>query len=177
LRQENSTVTEPTPKSPRESEVVMTQMVLPPDTNALSSAFGGRLMERIDIAAAIAAQRHCRSTVVTASMDEVHFHGAIPLGATATLRARVLATFRTSLEVGVVVTAENPFTGEKALTTTALLTFVALHKDGSRTLVPPLLVETAEEKRTLEEARARREARLAHKGQHAPWQRVFDAPR
>ena len=160
------------PKSPRESEVVMTQMVLPPDTNALQSAFGGRVMEWIDIAAAIAAQRHCRSTVVTASIDEVHFHAPIQLGWTALLKARVLAAFGSSLEIGVSVTAENPFSGDRRLTTTALLTFVALGQDGKRGRVPPLLLESEEEQRAFEAAKERRAVRLEHKkstGSSAAW--------
>lgn len=160
------------PKSPRDSEVIMTQMVLPPDTNALQSAFGGRVMEWIDIAAAIAAQRHCRSTVVTASMDEVHFHAPIQLGWTALLKARVLAAFSSSLEIGVSVMAENPFNGERRLTTTALLTFVALGQDGKRGRVPPLLLESDEEKQAFEEATERRAVRLEHRkstGSSAAW--------
>jgi acyl-CoA hydrolase len=152
----------------------MTQMVLPPDTNALQSAFGGRVMEWIDIAAGIAAQRHCRSPVVTASMDEVSFHAPIQLGWTAALKARVLAAFNSSLEVGVTVTAENPFSGESQITTTALLTMVALKQDGTRGVVPPLLLETEAERLTFAEAQARRAERLARRHeQTAAWQRVF----
>src|SRR6266849_6095665 len=113
------------PKSPRDSEAVMTQMILPPDANPLNAAFGGKVMEWIDICGGIAAARHCRQVVVTASMDELHFHAPIRVGWIVNLRARVLAAFRTSMEVGVMVNAENPFTGESSLTTSALLTFVA----------------------------------------------------
>ncbi|MCI0572455.1 MAG: acyl-CoA thioesterase [Myxococcaceae bacterium] len=161
------------PKPPRESEVVMTQMILPPDTNIFNSAFGGRVMEWIDIAGAISAQRHCRRPVVTASMDELHFHASVQVGWNVTLRARVLAAFRTSLEVGVKVTAENPFSGERHLTTSALMTFVALSGDRTRAVVPPLLLETEAEKRTFEEAKARRAERLARKDKLGDWQRVF----
>ena len=133
-------------------------------------------MEWIDIAAAIAAQRHCRTPVVTASMDEVHFHAPIQLGWTAALKARVLAAFNSSIEVGVTVTAENPFSGESFLTTTALLTFVALNPDGSRGKVPPLLLETEEERTTFAEAQARRASRLSRKDQGGAWQRVLQSP-
>jgi acyl-CoA hydrolase len=162
-----------TPKSPRDSEVVMTQMILPPDANPLNAAFGGKVMEWIDIAGGIAAQRHCRQVVVTASMDELHFHHAIRVGWIVTLRARLLAAFRTSMEVGVTVTAENALTGEKKLATSALLTFVALAQDGTKTEVPPLLLETAQEKAAAADAQKRREARLGHKGDEHQWRALL----
>src|SRR5712664_2873037 len=79
-------MTELAPKSPRDSEVVMTQMMLPPDANPLNAAFGGKVMEWIDICGGIAAQRHCRKVVVTASMDALHFHAPIRVGWIVTLR-------------------------------------------------------------------------------------------
>ncbi len=161
------------PKSPRESEVVMTQMILPPDANPLNAAFGGKVMEWIDICGGISAQRHCRQVVVTASMDDLHFHGPIRIGWIVTLRSRVLATFRTSMEVGVVVSAENPFSGETSLTTSALLTFVAFGLDGRKTRVPPLLLESEEERLAFQEAHARRTERLARKNQTEGWRRLF----
>src|SRR6516225_584444 len=130
------------PKSPRESEAVMTQMILPSDANPLNAAFGGKVMEWIDICGGIAAQRHCRQVVVTASMDDLHFHAPIRVGWIVTLRARVLAAFHTSMEVGVMVTGENPLTGEYHLTTSALLTFVALDRNGNKVRVPPLMMES-----------------------------------
>jgi acyl-CoA hydrolase len=119
------------PKSPAESVVEMAQLLLPGDANSLGAAFGGTVIGWIDICAAIAAQRHCRQIVVTASMDDLHFHAPIKVGWTAILKARVLAAFSSSMEVGVTVHSENPLTGERALTTSALLTFVAL--DSTRT--------------------------------------------
>ncbi|HEX4802661.1 MAG TPA: acyl-CoA thioesterase [Myxococcaceae bacterium] len=161
------------PKSPRESEVVMTQMILPPDANPLNAAFGGKVMEWIDVCGGIAAQRHCRQVVVTASMDDLHFHGPIMMGWIVTLRSRVLAVFNTSMEVGVVVTAENPFSGESSLTTSALLTFVAKGLDGRKVRVPPLLLESEPERRAFQAAHARREARLARKNQPEGWRGLF----
>ncbi len=161
------------PKSPRESEVVMTQMILPPDANPLNAAFGGKVMEWIDVCGGIAAQRHCRQVVVTASMDDLHFHAPIMVGWIVTLRARVLAVFNTSMEVGVVVTAENPFSGESSLTTSALLTFVAKGLDGRKVRVRPLLLESEIERRAFQEAHARREARLARKSQPEGWRDLF----
>lgn len=165
--------TQPAPKPPRESEVVMTQRILPTDTNPLNSAFGGRIMEWIDICGGISAQRHCREVVVTASMDELHFHASIRVGWIVTLRARVLAAFHTSMELGVVVHAENPLTGESRLTTSALLTFVALSRDGSKVPVPPLLLETDADRQAFEEAQMRRDQRLARRDEAPRWRRVF----
>ena len=163
------------PKSPSESVAVMTQMILPSDANPLNAAFGGRVLEWIDICGAIAAGRHCRHAVVTASMDDLHFHASIRVGWVVTLRARVLATFRSSMEVGIRVSAENPLTGEHHLTTTALVTFVALNPDGSRAEVPPLRLDTDDERAAFEAAHARRRERLERKGSVLGWQRLLDA--
>lgn len=159
-------------KAARDTLVEMTQMILPSDANPLNAAFGGRIMEWIDICGGIAAQRHCRQTVVTASMDELHFHAPIRVGWIVTLRARVLAAFHTSMEVGVTVHSENPLTGEKAITTSALLTFVALARDGSKVRVPPLLLETEEEKKASASAHERRQERLSRKDVGADWQQL-----
>lgn len=167
-------MSQPAPKSPRDSEVVMTQMILPPDANNLDAAFGGKVMQWIDICAAIAAQRHCRQVVVTASMDDLHFHAPIKVGWTATLHGRVLATFRTSMEVGVTVHAENPLTGERSLTTSALLTFVALDKAGNRIPVPPLLLTTEEERVAFREAEERRAQRIARKKESHAWLKAME---
>ncbi len=161
------------PKSARDSEVVMTQMILPSDANPVNAAFGGKVMEWIDVCGAIAAQRHCRQVVVTASMDDLHFHAPIKVGWNVTLHARVIATFRTSMEVGVTVTAENPMTGDRHLTTSALLTFVALTADGKKVPVPPLKLETEQEREAFREAEQRRQDRLARKQTSLAWQRVI----
>src|SRR5690606_3649054 len=102
-----------TPRSPRESEVVTTEIVLPGDGNALGTAFGGKVMQWIDTTAAIAAARHTRKVVVTASMDELHFHVPIKVGEIVQIHARVNAAFRHSLEVGVEVYAEDPIKGTR----------------------------------------------------------------
>lgn len=161
------------PKSPRDSEVVMTQMILPPDANPINAAFGGKVMEWIDIFGGIAAQRHCRQVVVTASMDDLHFHAPIRVGWIVTLRSRVLAAFYTSMEVGVTVSAENALAGTRCLTTSALLTFVALSKEGKTVAVPPLLLETDEERAVYEEAKVRRVQRLARKNLGYQWQALI----
>ena len=164
-------------KSPRDSEVVMTQMILPPDANNLNAAFGGKVMEWIDICGAIAAQRHCRQVVVTASMDDLHFHAPIRVGWIALLRSRVLAAFRTSMEVGVTVHAENPLTGERTLTTSALMTFVALNKDGGRVTVPPLRMDTEEERVAFREAEARRAQRITRRQEAHAWLKIMPGER
>src|SRR5262245_26416119 len=153
----------PPGKPARESEAVMTQMILPSDANPLNAAFGGKVMEWIDICAAMAAQRHCRKVVVTASMDDLHFHVPIRVGWIVSLRARVLATFHSSMEVGVVVEAEDAIHGLRQVATTALLTFVALETDGTKARVPPLVPESDQERRALRQARSRRDQRLARK--------------
>jgi acyl-CoA hydrolase len=153
----------------------MVQILLPGDANALGAAFGGSVMGWIDICGAVSAQRHCRQTVVTASMDELHFHAPIRVGMTVTLRARVIAAFHTSMEVGVVVHAEDPTTGDKTFTTSALLTFVALDKDGHRLPVPALELETEADRAAAEEAGARRSDRLTHKDQGTRWRGLLGA--
>jgi acyl-CoA hydrolase len=158
------------PKAASESEAVMTQVILPSDANPLNAAFGGRIMEWIDICAGVSAGRHCRHAVVTASMDDLHFHTPIGVGWVVTLRARVLAAFHTSMEVGVTVHAENLLTGAQHLTTSALLTFVALNPDGTKAVVPPLRLETDAERTAFAEAHQRRKARLERKKSGGSWQ-------
>ena len=161
------------PKSPRESEVMMTQMILPSNASPINAAFGGKVMEWIDICGGIAAQRHCRQVVVTASMDDLHFHAPIRVGWIVNLRARVLAAFTTSMEVGVTVTAENPLDGTRNLTTSALLTFVALSSSGEKVKVPPLLLETEQERIAFQQAQVRRVQRLKRKEQGPLWHRLI----
>jgi len=150
----------PVGKAPRDSAVIMTEIVLPSDANALGTIFGGKVMAWIDIAGAIAAGRHARRVVVTASIDALHFVAPVKLGHVVHIRAMVNYASRTSMEVGVRVESENPITGEFAHTATAYLTFVALDDNGRPTPVPPVVPETPEEKRRHESAQRRREARV-----------------
>ncbi len=138
----------------------MTEMVLPSDTNALGTIFGGKIMSWIDIAAAIAATRHARRTVVTASIDALHFLSPVKLGHVVNIRAMVNSAFKTSMEVGVRVDSENPITGEITHTATAYTTFVALDDDGRPALVPSVIPETHEDKRRYEQSKKRRESRM-----------------
>ena len=130
-------------KTPAASRVVMTESVLPGDGNPLGTAFGGKIAQWIDIAAAIACQRHCRQRVVTASMDDLHFLRPIRVGMIVELRAQVNAAFRTSMEAGVRIESEDPLTGERRHVCTAWLTFVAqdeFNKSGLEQLGVPDMV-------------------------------------
>jgi len=144
-----------------ESITEMTEIILPSDSNALGSAFGGRVMQWIDVCGAIAAQRHTRSAVVTASMDDLHFHAPIKIGEVVNLKARVEATFKRSLEVYVDVHSENPISGARTHCCSAMLTFVALDEHGKPTSVVPLALDTPEARARQKDAEQRREQRLA----------------
>lgn len=152
-----------TPKSPRDSATEMLQVVLPNDANPLGFILGGTVMHLIDIAAAIAAHRHTRSLVVTAAVDGLEFLHSIKVGDMIILRARVNATFNTSLEVEVEVFSEETLSGQRKLTSHAYLTFAAIDRDGGHLRVRPLLIETDDERRRASEAQARREVRLANR--------------
>jgi acyl-CoA hydrolase len=152
-----------TSKKVSSSQVVMTQLVLPSHTNSLDTVFGGTVMSWIDIAAAIAAQRHSNKAVVTASIDQLNFIAPIKKGWVVNLKASVNYTSRTSMEIGVKVEAENPITSELFHTASAYLTFVALGSDGKPSSVPTLDLETDVEKRRFAEAQKRRELRLAQR--------------
>ena len=146
----------------RASRVVKTETVLPGDGNALGTAFGGRIAQWIDVAAAIACQRHCRTRVVTASMDDLHFLKPIRVGMIVELRAQVNASFRTSMEAGVRIESENPLSGERAHVCSAYLTFVAQDQQGQPVEVPPLVLEDDEDRRREQDAKRRRAVRLEH---------------
>ena len=149
------------PKSPTQSAVVMTELVLPQHTNAIGTIFGGAVMAWIDIAGAISAGKHARSTVVTASIDALHFIAPIRLGHVVELIACVNATGRTSMEVGVRVDSENPLTGEKFHNVSAYLTFVALGSDGKSREIPEIDPQTPVERRRYQAALLRRASRVA----------------
>ena len=151
------------PKPVSESVVKTTHLVLPSDTNALGTIFGGRVMAWIDLAAAIAAKRHARQICVTASMDQLDFLQSITMGQIVILQAAVNFTGRTSMEVGVKVEAEEPLTGKRTHTASAYLTFVAIDDEGKAIAVPPVLPETDDEKRRFERAKQRRTQRLRSK--------------
>jgi acyl-CoA hydrolase len=151
------------PKRAAESATEMVQVVLPNDANPLGFILGGTVMHLIDIAGAIACHRHTRSLLVTAAVDDLQFLHPIKVGDLIILKSRVTCAFRTSLEAQVDVYSEETLTGERRLTSRAYLTFVAVAQDGARLPVPPLLVDTDDERRVCEEAQARRAARLEKK--------------
>jgi acyl-CoA hydrolase len=153
------------PKRATESATEMVQVVLPNDANPLGFILGGTVMHLIDIAGAIASHRHTRTRLVTVAVDDLEFLHPIRVGDLIILKARVTCVFTTSLEVQVDVFSEETLTGRRRLTSRAFLTFVAIDQSGGRVRVPPLVIETDEDRRICEEARARREARLAKKRQ------------
>lgn len=149
-----------TPKPVSASSAEFTHLVLPPDTNALGTIFGGRIMEWVDIAASIVSSRHCRKVVVTASMDALHFLAPVKVGDIVILKAAVNFTHRTSMEIGVRIESENPLTGERRHTSSAYLTFVGLDENGKSTEVPPILPQTEDEKRRFREGQTRFQERM-----------------
>ncbi len=150
----------PNKKPVSESEVTMTEIVLPVHTNALNSVFGGTVMSWIDIAAAIAAQRHARRIAVTASIDALAFRAPVKLGNIVHIRASVNRVFRSSMEVGVRLDAEDPLTGKTTHTASAYLTFVALDEKGKPTSAPEVEPHTPAQKRRYKNAEQRRASRM-----------------
>ena len=147
-------------KLAKESATIMTEMVLPNDTNTLNHLMGGRLMHWMDIVAAIAAQKHSNSLVVTASADSISFKEPIHLGNVVTLRSQVTRAFHSSMEVFIEVTAEDIPAGRKTTTHRAFFTFVAVDQQGKPTGVPELIPETADEKEQFAGALRRRQLRM-----------------
>jgi acyl-CoA hydrolase len=148
-------------KTVKNSSVEMIEIVFPNDANPLGNIFGGRVMQLMDIVGSISAMRHARNAVVTASMDSLDFKNPVFVGEILILKAAVNYVATTSMEVGVKVEAENPITGERRHTSSAYLTYVAIDATGKPTPVTPIVPETEEEKLTYEEAKKRREHRLA----------------
>jgi len=146
--------------TPAFTEVEMTQVVLPVSANTLGTVFGGQVVSWMDICTAVSAGRYSRSAVVTAAIDSVHFIEPIKQGYIVVLKSKVNAVYHSSMEVGVVVFAENPLTGERRKAVRAYFTFVALSENGSRKTLNPLRLESEEDKRRNREALARRERRL-----------------
>ena len=142
------------------SRTEMTELVLPQDANLLGNILGGRVMHLIDVAGAIAAHRHCHRQVVTASVDHLDFLNPVRVGDLIVLEAQVNRAFHTSMEVGVEVFSEDSSAGTRKHTTKALLTYVALDEAGHPAPVPPLIVETSEERQRYRGAGDRRDARL-----------------
>jgi acyl-CoA hydrolase len=152
---------EPRPAS--ESQAALIRWMSIVDANSAGFVHGGIVMKLCDEAAGIAAVKHCRRRVVTAAIDRMTFLHPVHVGQLLTCKATVNAVWRTSMEVGVRVEAENPRTGESWHTSTAYLTMVALDDDGEPTEAPPLLAESPSEQRRMREAEVRRRNRLAER--------------
>jgi acyl-CoA hydrolase len=147
----------------RQSQAEYSEICLPTHTNTLGTMLGGHVMHLVDLCGAIAAIRHARAAVVTASVDQMTFLYPIRIGNLAMLKSQVNRVFRTSMEVGVKLWVEDLKTGEVRHTSSAYLTFVALDENGNRIVLPPIVPETPEEQRRYEEAAERRAYRLAFK--------------
>ena len=150
-------------KKVSESNITMTELVLPNHTNQLGNLLGGQLMHWIDICAALASAKHSQRVCVTASVDRIDFHHPVKLGNVVTLVATVNRAFRTSMEVGVKVFAESHVEGTRIHTNTAYLTFVSVDANGKPVETFDIVPETEEDKRRFEEALQRRELRLSQK--------------
>ncbi len=157
-----------TTKTPRDSYVIMTEIVLPNDTNTFGNLMGGRLMYWMDIAAALAAMKHCSAPVVTASVDNISFESPIKLGNVVHIEARVSRAFNSSMEVHMNVWGEDALQQYKYKSNEAYYTFVALDPNGKSRPVPQLVPETEEEKKLFEGALRRRQLRLILGGKMKP---------
>lgn len=147
-------------KTVKESQHESSQLMMPQDANNLGHVFGGVVLSMMDKTAAIAALRHCRSSVVTASIDRVDFREPIHLGELVIMKASVNYVGRSSMEVGVRVEAEDLFTGNRRHTNSCYMTFVAVDRDGKPVPVPSLVPESPEELRRYRAAEERRRRRL-----------------
>ncbi|MEM8846183.1 MAG: acyl-CoA thioesterase [Bacteroidota bacterium] len=156
------------PKNPKDSKTVMTDMVLPGETNPLNNLFGGELLARMDRAASIAARRHSRRITVTASVNHVAFNRNVPLGSVVTIEASLSRAFRTSMEVYIDVWMEDRFTGERSKANEAIYTFVAVDDTGKPTEVPAIVPETDLEKERFAGALRRKQLSLVLAGKMKP---------
>jgi acyl-CoA hydrolase len=148
-------------KAVRESASEYLELALPNDANGLGNVLGGKVMHLVDLAAAMAGMRHARQSIVTASVDSLHFLHPVHLGELIILRSSVNRVFRSSMEIGVKVMTEKLLTGERLHTCSAYLTFVAVDQEGRAIAVPQVIPETEDELRRYRQAGERREYRLA----------------
>lgn len=155
-------------KHPKETHVIMSELVLPNDTNTLGNLMGGRLLHMMDIAGAIAAQKHCNGPVVTASVDNVSFTKPIKLGNLVTIEAQLTRAFHTSMEVYLRVWGEDIAQQNKYSSNEAYYTFVALDPNGRPRIVPEIVPETEIEKKIFDGALRRRQVRLILGGKMKP---------
>ena len=157
-----------TPKKASESLTILTDLVLPSETNPLNNLFGGELLARMDRAASIAARRHSRRITVTASVNHVAFNKSIPLGSVVTVEAKVSRAFKTSMEIFIDVWLEDRESGIRTKANEAIYTFVAVNETGSPVEVPQLIPETEEEKSRYDAALRRKQLSLVLAGKMNP---------
>ncbi|RKS01130.1 acyl-CoA thioesterase [Flavobacterium sp. 102] len=157
-----------TPKHPSESLTILTDLVLPSETNPLNNLFGGELLARMDRAASIAARRHSRRIVVTASVNHVAFNKAIPLGSVVTVEAKVSRAFTSSMEIFIDVWIEDRESGSRAKANEAIYTFVAVNETGNPVPVPAIEPETELEKSRFDAALRRKQLSLVLAGKMNP---------
>lgn len=155
-------------KHPSESACIMTDIVLPGETNPLNNLFGGELLARMDRAASIAARRHSRRIAVTASVNHVAFNRAIPLGSVVTVEAKVSRAFKTSMEIFIDVWIEDRESGIKAKANEAIYTFVAVDETGAPVEIPQIKPETDLEKERYAAALRRKQLSLVLAGKMKP---------
>ena len=155
-------------KTPEESKTIMTDLVLPSETNPLNNLFGGELLARMDRAASIAARRHSRRIAVTASVNHVAFNRAIPLGSAVTVEAKVSRAFKSSMEIYLDVWLEDRVSGERTKANEAIYTFVAVDDSGHPVKIPPVIPETEIEKLRFDGALRRRQLSLVLAGKMKP---------
>lgn len=156
------------PKTAEASKTIMTDLVLPSETNPLNNLFGGELLARMDRAASIAARRHSRRITVTASVNHVAFNRSIPLGSVVTVEAKVSRAFKTSMEVFLDVWIEDRESGLRAKANEAIYTFVAVDETGRPTEVPEIIPETDLEKERFAAALRRKQLSLVLAGKMKP---------
>lgn len=155
-------------KTPKESLTVLTDLVLPGETNYLDNLFGGELLARMDRACSIAARRHSRRIVVTASVNHVAFTKSVPVGSVVTLEAKVSRAFRSSMEVYVDVWIEDRQSGEKTMVNEGIYTFVAVDETGKPVPIAQITPETALEKKRYDAALRRKQLSLVLAGKLDP---------
>ena len=148
------------PKRVAESQLTISQVMMPSDANPLGNILGGQIMKLVDESGGLSAMRHARRPVVTVAIDSMTFLSPVRVGNLLTLYASVNWVGKSSIEVGVRVEAENPISGEITHTNTAYAIYVALDENGRPTSVPPLILETGEERRHWNEANERQQFRL-----------------
>jgi acyl-CoA hydrolase len=155
-------------KTPEQSKTIMTDVVLPGETNPLNNLFGGELLARMDRAASIAARRHSRRIVVTASVNHVAFNKSVPLGSVVTVEAKVSRAFKTSMEIFIDVWVEDRESGAKTKANEAIYTFVAVDEMGRPIAVPEVMPETELERERFDAALRRKQLSLLLAGKISP---------